>query len=186
MRHSLTAAGTGPAAAWELSVDCAACSRCPLPARAARCRYDNLLEAPAKYRGDTRVKFTTKILAIRGNASAACCCLLLLLLAVRACLGAALLDITCWAPSCQHVPFAGQQVAAGLLDVAGSQPPRPAPPGCRLQRIKIERNLPYDINYKMNIVRFHERPRTVSESGIEGITFAFKWTWYPGHHLVSS
>ncbi|EFN59950.1 hypothetical protein CHLNCDRAFT_133034 [Chlorella variabilis] len=93
--------------------------------------YDNLLEAPAKYRGDTRVKFTTKILAIRGNASAACCCLLLLLLA----------------------------------------------------RIKIERNLPYDINYKMNIVRFHERPRTVSESGIEGITFAFKWTWYPGHHL---
>ncbi|KAI3429364.1 hypothetical protein D9Q98_005459 [Chlorella vulgaris] len=79
--------------------------------------FDNLWKAEARYNGATRVKLTTKVVAIRGN------------------------------------------------------------------RVQIERHLPYEIRSKLNVVTFHKPPNTVEDSGIEGLTFSFKWSWYAGHHL---
>jgi hypothetical protein len=36
---------------------------------ACMCRFDDLWNAPSRYDGSTRVKFTTKVLAVRGNVS---------------------------------------------------------------------------------------------------------------------
>jgi hypothetical protein len=44
--------------------------------------------------------------------------------------------------------------------------------------------LPYDIRDGLNIVNLHALPDTLEDSGIEGLTFSFKWSWYAGHHLV--
>lgn len=54
-----------------------------------------------------------------------------------------------------------------------------------LQRVTIERYLPYDIREGLNGVKFHKLPETVVESGVEGMTFVFNWELYAGHHLVS-
>lgn len=53
-----------------------------------------------------------------------------------------------------------------------------------LQRIRIERFLPYDIHSKLVVVAFYAQPATVTDSGVEGVTFRFKWSLYAGHHLV--
>ncbi|KAI3429363.1 hypothetical protein D9Q98_005458 [Chlorella vulgaris] len=53
----------------------------------------------------------------------------------------------------------------------------------RGKRVKIERYLPYDIRVGLNIVNLHALPDTLADSGIEGLTFSFKWSWYAGHHL---
>jgi activating signal cointegrator complex subunit 1 len=53
-----------------------------------------------------------------------------------------------------------------------------------LQRVRLERRLPYAIDLRIVKVALYEPPATLTESGIEGVTFSFKWSLYPGHHLV--
>jgi hypothetical protein len=53
-----------------------------------------------------------------------------------------------------------------------------------LQRVTLERTLPYDILDSMVAVSFRAQPATVVDSGVEGLTFRFKWSPYAGHHLV--
>lgn len=60
-------------------------------------------------------------------------------------------------------------------------PPLPA----ALQTVTLERMLPYSIQAGVVEVEIAERYPTVHDSGVEGITFKFKWEWYGGHHCVS-
>jgi activating signal cointegrator complex subunit 1 len=53
--------------------------------------------------------------------------------------------------------------------------------------VSLERALPYDIQAGTNVVRFLQRPAEEPfESGVEGLTFAFRHEPYNGHHLVSA
>lgn len=45
--------------------------------------------------------------------------------------------------------------------------------------------LPYAVEAGVNVVEVAERYPTVHDSGVEGIAFKFKWSWYGGHHCVS-
>lgn len=55
--------------------------------------------------------------------------------------------------------------------------------GIRGQQVTLERRLPYAVQPGAVTVEFHARPTTVHDSGVEGLTFAFKWEPYAGHHL---
>lgn len=48
--------------------------------------------------------------------------------------------------------------------------------------VTLERMLPYSIQAGVVEVEIAERYPTVHDSGVEGITFKFKWEWYGGHH----
>lgn len=131
-------------------------SRCLLPS----CRLGGGVvkwTAPAKYKGQTRCSYTSRITAINGNVRRRSCrCLL----RTRPC-------SRVWGCSlCRRAP------AAACL------------PSCA-QMIQLERYLPYDINAKMVSVTVTTMPDTVHESGVEGLTFKFDWSLYPGHHCVS-
>lgn len=54
-----------------------------------------------------------------------------------------------------------------------------------LQRVTLERRLPYDIAPGQSSAQFYARPDTVHDSGVEGLVFSFQWELYAGHHLVS-
>ena len=53
-----------------------------------------------------------------------------------------------------------------------------------MQRITLERPLPYAIAPDVNRAAFYRRAATTEEVGVEGLTFSFKWELYAGHHLV--
>lgn len=55
-----------------------------------------------------------------------------------------------------------------------------------LQSVELERLLPYSIKAGGDEVDIAERYPTVHDSGVEGVTFKFKWEWYGGHHCVSA
>ncbi|KAL4434670.1 hypothetical protein ABPG77_002793 [Micractinium sp. CCAP 211/92] len=50
------------------------------------------------------------------------------------------------------------------------------------ESVELERLLPYSIKAGVDEVDIAERYPTVHDSGVEGITFKFKWEWYGGHH----
>jgi hypothetical protein len=54
----------------------------------------------------------------------------------------------------------------------------------KIQTVTFERPIPYDIWPEAASVRLYSRAGNVTESGVEGLTFAFKWEPYNGHHLV--
>lgn len=53
-----------------------------------------------------------------------------------------------------------------------------------MQRVTLERPLPYPIAPDVCRAAFYRRPATTEEVGVEGLTFSFKWELYAGHHLV--
>lgn len=54
-----------------------------------------------------------------------------------------------------------------------------------MQAITLERYLPYSINPGVvNDAAIYALPDTVNDAGVEGLTFAFAWEPYAGHHLV--
>lgn len=64
-------------------------------------------------------------------------------------------------------------------------PPFPSLPTLA-QVVSLERRLPYDISEGMDRVSVVRRPETLHDSGVEGLTFQFKWELYAGHHLVGA
>jgi hypothetical protein len=65
-----------------------------------------------------------------------------------------------------------------------SPPPAP-PPSPALQEVTLERTLPFAVRPEFS-PRLLPRLSKVSESGVEGLTFAFKWDIYKTHHYVRS
>ena len=122
------------------------------------------------------VKFVSKIVAISGKvrrwagagAGAALCnasivWLLQLLLPRPVCVSSVFSHITPpWPPS-----------------------PSPPPPPPTLQEVTLERTLPFAVRPEFS-PRVLPRLSKVFESGVEGLTFAFKWDVYKTHHYVSS
>lgn len=49
--------------------------------------------------------------------------------------------------------------------------------------VTLERGLPYAIAKGINVVIMYRMFDTVHDSGVEGMTFHFKWAPYAGHHL---
>lgn len=60
----------------------------------------------------------------------------------------------------------------------------PFHPPSSAQSLVLERRLPYDIRAGLNVVTVHRQPATLTEAGVEGLTFAFRWEENAGHHLV--
>lgn len=158
-----------------------------VPCPATACRFDDEWEPPTKYLNHTQVKLTSKVVGIDGDVSGrfrGCCTDCCTLYQPRA--GAD------WAAPClsQHnLPMKtsgdGRCQTQGLV-AACLSPARPdGPTATCLQVVTFERFLPYDIDPGVvNDAAIYALPETVSDAGVEGLTFAFAWELYGGHHLV--
>ena len=134
------------------------------------------MTAPKQYKGSMRMTFVTKVVAVDGEASCPGCPA-----TCRSCPRPALRTQQRGLCTCRHAAQAHLH-----LHSQPRTPPSPAPITRSLQTVTLERPLPYDIKQGVNVVDFHPRSMDVSESGVEGLTFNFRWELYAGHHKVSS
>jgi hypothetical protein len=151
-----------------------ACQPACVPAHPLACRFDYEVPPANKSTGSGAMSYPNRIVAIQGKVCMLCmpCC------------------ATCWRRRRRRTSFWSSRSGASPLfptlscHVCVPAPAPGAPSYAQIQTVTFERPIPYDIWPEAASVRLYSRAGNVTESGVEGLTFAFKWEPYNGHHLV--
>ena len=155
-----------------------ACQPACVPAHPLACRFDYEVPPANKSTGSGAMSYPNRIVAIQGKVGMLCT------LCMPCC-------ATCWRRRrrCRTSFWSSRSGASPLFPTLSCHVCAPAPaPGApsyaNIQTVTFERPIPYDIWPEAASVRLYSRAGNVTESGVEGLTFAFKWEPYNGHHLV--